>query len=309
MRIAPTGDMDRMTIPTEQEKIIACTGQNERIFARNHNRDPIPLARQPVLIRAFYLSANEDLEQRLPSVLPSLSSPTPDTLLKLLSSPDGPPNRMARIFKFRGSQRLSVLQGDRLSPKVEAKIYREARKENYAWDKEDGGAYGVFVSGNGDPTCIWRVSRIDRDVFDAPLITMFPLATGVGFPRLDLSTVENSLIRAEIEGHYQELQQAFRTNAYRALITHAKNVAEALVPLKAGLKSRKSFAENLDKIGDRLGEPDSISDLAFRLGGIYFPVRYGNQCRLLIFSTNELSVIIMHVDSIQVSDLANAAKY
>lgn len=94
---------------------------------------------------------------------------------------------------------------------------------------------------------MWKVSRLDRDVFGAPLFTLSPLIAAGGFPALDLSTVEDPLARQEIEGHYRELQKSFQTSAYRALVTNAKNVAEALIPLKAGLPLSKTFDDTLKK--------------------------------------------------------------
>jgi hypothetical protein len=250
----------------EQEIIIAFPGQNDRLFARNHDNIPIPLRPQPVLIPAFYLTSNEELEARLPAARLSLSALPQSTLLKLLRSPDGPPNRLARIFKHIKQDRLGVLQGGRLTPKIPVQIYREVHKDNYAWDNDStmSGA-GLFITGDGDPTSIWKVSRVERDVFGAPLITVSPLITAGGFPELDLSTVNDPLIRQEVEGHYREVQKSFQTSAYRALVTNAKNVAEALIPLKAGLAPNKTFNEMLNKISGQQEKQDSVPELSYHL--------------------------------------------
>src|SRR4029077_4480104 len=156
----------------EQEIIIAFPGKNERVFARDHSNVPVALRPQPVLFPAFYLSSNDDLEARLPAVRLSLSTSPQSILLKLLGSPDGPPNRMARIFRHIRQEQLGVLQGGRLTPKIAAQIYLEVRKDSYAWDNDSG--RGLFITGDGHPTNIWMVSRLDRDVFGAPLITLSP---------------------------------------------------------------------------------------------------------------------------------------
>lgn len=247
----------------EQEIIIAFPGQNDRVFARDATNVPVPLRPQPVLFPAFYVSANEDLEDRLPAVRLSLSNPIQAILLKLVSSPDGPPNRMARIFRHQRQEQLGVLQDRRLTEKLPVQIYREVRKDGYAWDNDP--EHGLFITGDGHPTSMWKVSRLERDAFGAPLITLSPLITAGGFPELDLSTVENTLTRQEIEGHYQELQKSFQANAYRALVTNAKNVAEALIPLKAGVTPNKTFYDTLQSVGPKEGTPGRISDLSYYL--------------------------------------------
>ncbi|HKQ34892.1 MAG TPA: hypothetical protein VJT11_06275 [Nitrospiraceae bacterium] len=170
---------------------------------------------------------------------------------------------MARIFKHIRQEQLSVLQGGRLTPKLPVQIYREARKDGYTWDNDSG--HGLFVTGDGHPTNILKVSGIDRDVFGAPLFTLSPLIAAGGFPELDLSTVADSLTRQEIEGHYRELQKSFQTSTYRALVTNAKNVAEALIPLKAGLPTQKTFDDTLKKIGGQQGKPLGIPELSYYL--------------------------------------------
>lgn len=130
----------------EQEIIIAFPGQNERVFARDHDNIPVPLRPQPVLFPAFYLSSNEDLETHLPAARLSLSTSPQRTLLKLVSSPDGPPNRMARIFTHIRQEQLGVLQGRRLTPKLPVQIYREVQKENYVWDNDSTkSGQGLFI--------------------------------------------------------------------------------------------------------------------------------------------------------------------
>jgi len=170
---------------------------------------------------------------------------------------------MARIFKYTRQERLSVLQGGRLTQKLPVQIYREARKENYTWDNDL--TKGLFITGDGDPASMWKVSRLERDVFGAPLLTLSPLITAGGFPDLDLSTVVDPLTRNEIEGHYRELQKSFQTSAYRALVTNAKNVAEALIPLKAGLAPGRTFHETLKKIDRNQGKSGGIPELSYYL--------------------------------------------
>jgi len=207
----------------------------------------------------------------MPGIRLSLASTAPDTLLKLVSSPDGPPNRMVRIFRYSKQERINVLRSGRLT-RIPAQVYYEVSKGSNAWDNDAAKhAQGLFVTGEGDPASIWKVSRIERDAFDAPLITLSPLVIAGGFPTLDLSMVASQHAQEEIEGQYRELQTSYQNNAYRAVVTHAKNIAEVLIPLKANLPSKNTFNGTLKDLRAQMdqlhakGKRGSVSELSYHL--------------------------------------------
>jgi hypothetical protein len=143
-----------------------------------------------------------------------------------------------------------VLQGGRLTPKIPVQIYREVRKDNYAWDNDStmSGA-GFFITGDGDPTSSWKVSRVERDVFGAPLITLSPLITAGGFPQQSMIRWLDRKSRGTIEKSRNPFKQTRTARSSRM-----QSVAEALIPLKAGLAPNKTFNEMLNKIGGQQGK-------------------------------------------------------
>src|SRR6185295_18052803 len=64
-----------------------------RVLSRDMDGRGFPLDPQPFLVRAFYVSPEENLQLLWPNILVTLKEPKPKQMLQLLVSPDGPPYR------------------------------------------------------------------------------------------------------------------------------------------------------------------------------------------------------------------------
>lgn len=238
-----------------------------QVLTRGPDGIPEPVDPQPALLRAFYLAANENIEQKRDAISLSLSKPKPDRLLCLLSSPDGPPNRMARVFAYGGhTQEKMKSSSGRTSP-LPMHVYCAITGNGHTWDSDASqNRQGSFITGDGGPANIWKVVRIERDVFNGPLFTLSPLVLTGGFPALDLSTIGDDLRRAEITSQYVELQRSFLSNAYRGVISRAKDMTEALIPLKAGLPPSRNFSETMRTIQRQLEDRQcQVSQFTYHL--------------------------------------------
>lgn len=243
------------SLATTQELFLIQSQTFDRVLARGLEGFPQPVDPQPTLFRAFYLSATEDIETRLPAVRLGLSNPIPDTLLCILPSPDGPPHRLARVFKHATNAGGPSQYKDRAGHLRPASmlVYVAISRGGYAWDSEGIQELpGLFITGNGTPSETWRILRIESDAFGSPLFTLVPLSSVSGFPPIDLSTIQDPLQQTEILSHYEELQRCVNSHAYRGVITRTKDVAEALIPLKADLPPSKNFSETLEKLREKL---------------------------------------------------------
>jgi hypothetical protein len=198
-----------------------------KVFGRDINGDGAPLDPQPFLVRACYVSPEENLQQLWPGILKILKELVPKHMLQLLVSPDGLPYRAARLFYFGGQDSISANRG---RSTLQVDVLFPVGDTGQPWDKDTQRLNpGLFITGEGGPTNIWRIHRIARDAWRGPLFTLAPLLLASGFPMLDLSGVGNTDRKKEIASHYDELQRCVITHAYRGAIARAKDIAEALI--------------------------------------------------------------------------------
>jgi hypothetical protein len=85
------------------------------------------------------------------------------------------------------------------------------------------------------------------DAFGSSVVTLSPLVLSSGFPKLTLPDT-NEPLHSEILGHYEELQRHVLSYSYRAAITSAKNIVEAII------SPNDNFAVTLAKMGRSLLE-------------------------------------------------------
>ena len=235
------------------------------VFSRdNVTQEGFPLDPQPFLVRASYVASEEQLQQSWPSILASLKEPRPKQMLHLLSSPDGPPYRAARLFYLGGQDTLYANKGRSTLP---VDVLYPIGGSGQPWDS-DARRFkpGLFLTGEGGPTNIWKIHRIERDAWSGPLFTLAPLLLASGFPVLDLSGVRNTDRRKEIASHYDELQRCVITHSYRGAIARSKDIAEALITEKSRRSQGDPFHTKLEDIFAQLkvGNP-LLSWLTFTL--------------------------------------------
>ncbi len=238
---------------------------NGKVFSRdNVSGEGFPLDPQPFLVRASYVASEEQLQQSWPSILATLKEPKPQQMLQLLPSPDGPPYRAARLFYFGGQDRITANKG---RSDISVDVLYPVGDTGQPWDIDAQRLKpGLFITGEGGPTNIWKIHRIERDAWSGPLFTLAPLLLASGFPVLDLSGVRNTDRRKEIASHYDELQRCVITHSYRGAIARSKDIAEALITEKSGRPQGDPFHTKLEDIFAQLkiGKP-LLSWLTFTL--------------------------------------------
>lgn len=218
-----------------------------RVFSRdNVSNEGFPLDPQPFLIRAFYVLSEEQLPELWPTILTILRGPEVKQMLHLLPSPDGPPYRAARLFYFGGHDRITANKGRSDLPVDVLFPYADTGQP---WDTDAGRLKpGLFITGEGGPTNLWRIHRIERDAWKGPLFTLAPLLLAPGFPILDLSGVRSNVRREEIASHYVELQRCVITHSYRGAIARAKDIAESLITEKSSKPQNDPFYTKLEDL-------------------------------------------------------------
>jgi len=208
--------------------------------------DSSPLDPQPFLVRAYYVPSEEQLQQLWPIILTTLRELKPDKMLQLLASPDGPPYRAARLFYLGGQDNIYADKG---RSTLSVDVLYPVGETGLPWDIDTQRLTpGLFITGEGGPTNIWRIHRIERDAWRCPLFTLAPLLLASGFPILDLAGVSSAARKTEIASHYEELQRCVITHAYRGAIARAKDIAEVLITGKSGKPPSDPFHTKLEDI-------------------------------------------------------------
>lgn len=244
------------------QALYLCKG---RVFSRdNVSRESLPIDPQPFLIRAYYVPTEEKLQQSWPTILTTLRAYKVERMLHLLPSPDGPPYRAARLFYFGGTDTITANKGGSDLP---ADVLFPVGHTGQPWDTDAGQLKpGLFITGEGGPTNIWIIHRIERDAWRGPLFTLTPRLLVPGFPVLDLSNLGSADRKQEIASHYDELQRCVITHAYRGVISRAKDIAEALITEKSSKAPNAPFHAKLEDIFSQLKDNKTpISWLTFTL--------------------------------------------
>lgn len=235
-----------------------------RVLSRDMDGRGFPLDPQPFLVRAFYVSPEENLQLLWPNILVTLKEPKPKQMLQLLVSPDGPPYRAARLYYCGGQDNIINSRGGNTLP---VDVLFAVGDTGQPWNKDARPLNpGLFITGEGGPTNIWRIHRIEHDAWRGPLFTLTPLLLASGFPMLDLSGVNSAARKEEITSHYDELQRCVITHAYRGAIARAKDIAEVLITEKSSKPPNDPFHTKLEDIYVQLkaGKPP-LSWLTFTL--------------------------------------------
>jgi hypothetical protein len=202
---------------------------------------------QPLVLRTVYSKAGE-LEQAVSAYRAAMQASHPDLLLCFLNPSDDHRFRTAKVFKQSGNtlHRYRDASGEVREP---YSTHYMATGGGQPWHEDfRKGREGMFLTGEYGPTNVWRVFRIDCDVFQSSIVTLTPLVITGGFPPLDLSSVADARRRTEIIGLYDELQSSVLNQTYRSVITKAKDIAEALLPLKASVSPGRTFSDTLQRV-------------------------------------------------------------
>lgn len=236
-------------LATLRDFFVTDSNYSQLVLAWGAEGVPEAVDPQPILLRAFYLSSSE-LETRMEAASLALSVPVPDSLLCALPAYDGPHVRIARLFKHGGTTANTPHRDmTGVQRTVSMNRYFAVGSGGFAWENDASQRRpGYFVTGDAGRRSLWHVDRIDQDAFRGPVFTLRPVELTADFPALDLSSISDALRRAEVTGQYEELQRCVVNGAFRGVVSRAKDIAEGLLSLAAGIPPNKNFSETLEKV-------------------------------------------------------------
>ena len=164
-----------------------------------------------------------------------------------MPSIDGPPNRSGVIFRYEQDSQMPWRDGMHAKQVNVQRYLAACTLSLYSWGSDLlRGKPGFFLFGTQGAKDLWRIARVESDFAGRQLFTLSPVQHATGIPKLDLSKIENPLLREKLERDWNDLQRCFSQQIYSGLITSAKNVAEDLALFAIG-KSGSASTLSLDQ--------------------------------------------------------------
>ena len=229
-----------------------------------------PLRGASLLRRAIYISGGSDVEAAVSGSVSDLTR-DPDTLLAFVESDSAGGTVVARIFLYdHRSERNQLAQ----AKKLVRRYYYAPTGRHYSWDS-DGTAQrmGYFLTGHPRQSGLWSVVRFELDPFGTPLFTLRPIRLHGSFPFIQIASLQDDLMGKEINEQYREMQRSFSAHSYRATVSSARNIAEAVagwVLRRQNLEAGRDLFGHLRIVQEQREhagkELDWFSDLAYHVG-------------------------------------------
>lgn len=258
------------SIETVRSILIDASPNHQAVLTPSPYGYPLLLKPQPMLLRSIYIAPNEDLESAIQRARDRLNN-AKEPLIAILPLYREGYEAVARIFVFDKEQKVS-LSGS-LNNQLITKYVSPQQGSGHVWvsDWQQGKA-GYFLTGHSATANLWKVARMDIDAFDSVILVLIPMRLLAGLPNLGFANISDALVQAEIVGHYAELQTAIASHSYRAIITHARSIVEAILGfwlVSNGQKRGKDLNDHLTILRklrkNAKGELEWFSDMAYHL--------------------------------------------
>ena len=215
------------SIQSVRSILINMSDNHQAVLTPNPYGYPLLVEPQPVLLRSIYIGPNDDLESQIKQAGNRLNS-TGEPLLAMLPPYEQGREAIARIFVFDREEKVSLSGSLHDRPVIKYVSPRQGSGHVWLSDWQQGKA-GYFLTGHSASANLWKIARMDIDAFDSVIFVLSPMRLLAGLPNLRFANISDALVRAEIEGHYAELQTAIASHSYRAIITHARSIVEAVL--------------------------------------------------------------------------------
>lgn len=207
--------------------LIDMSDNHQAVLTPNPYGHPLLVQPQPVLLRSIYITPNENLESAIQRARDQLGNKK-EPLIAMLPRYDQGREATARIFVFDREEKVSLSSS--LHNQLVTKYVSPRQGSGHIWlsDWQQGKA-GYFLTGHSTSANLWKIARMDIDAFDSVIFVLSPMRLLSGLPNLRFANIDDALVRAEIEGHYTEMQTAIASHSYRGIITHARSIVEKAV--------------------------------------------------------------------------------
>lgn len=205
----------------------------------NPNKQAVPLDPTTIIFKGVYLDQSQITSNGLANAKRGLAPGPPHTaktLLRPVSSSDGPPYWSAIVYRY--ASKLSVLV--RREHPIHRTHYQEETEDAlcyhadqpggpYAWETDlSSGRAGYFLTGGIGLDALWQITRIQVDALDRQVLTFTPVRIAPTLVKPAFSQASPAL-RKFLTQHFEGFQQAIVRNAPFDAINRANNIAEGVL--------------------------------------------------------------------------------
>lgn len=229
------------------------------ILAPDSDGVPTVVAPPPFVLRAAYIVLG-NLEDGLSVASERLRLPRCE-LLVMVDCHDGAPHRSGLLFLFsRPLNGVSWSDGkkSRHGAQMTEFIAATSVGPNRIRDDARDGRPGYFLTGDAGDSSLWRVIRMESDVFNRLVFTLAPVRLAGNLPAPDFSALGDSSHTDEVATQFHALCHSITQHAYRDVVTKARNIVEALVAARLRKQNQPSsdrLYEDLKMVKKLLDSP------------------------------------------------------
>jgi hypothetical protein len=210
---------------------------------------PCAIHPQPTVLRGAYLSTHELETGGLIRAKGQLNQECP--LLVPVSCADGAPLRSCLYFQF--VQRLTGMpwrDGSNIRYGDNMRQYGAATdRVSYQWLSDArAGNRGYLVTGTSGEDSLWRLFRLESDVFHRIVLTLAPVRFNSVCPLADFSAISDSVQAGQLKQQYDDLCRSAGGYEYRHVVTTARNIVEGLISARLSSTGQPSTGRIFDDL-------------------------------------------------------------
>ena len=206
----------------------------------------------------------------MPSIGPEANWHPAGRFCFLFRVPTGLPTGPFFILRFREQLRECLgMMAPTFAHGYSFEVYAAATDQApYTWISEARqGNLGYFVTGPTGQDSLWRIFRIEGDVFHRVVFTLAPVRWNASCPAVDFSKIPNVALATELRQQYDDLCRSVTSVAYRDIATKARNIAEGAISARlaeTGQASSGKIFEDLQSVQKLLSDPQTRNACGFR---------------------------------------------
>jgi len=114
------------------------------------------------------------------------------------------------------------------------------------------GSYGYFLTGVVGDDSLWRLFRLESDVFLRSIFTLAPVRLAAGCPQADFSSLSDPTLAQEITAQYADVCRSVVAHSYRNVVTQARNIVEGIIWARLGATGGRDLFADLRTIKNLL---------------------------------------------------------
>jgi hypothetical protein len=238
-----------MDLTTATEIYVLKRSHSPLVLVPDSANTPTVVREQPLLLRAVYVPVH-DLESGIQSARAQLVNDYAFLLAPIIC-PDGPPYRSGVLFVDpKPVNGVSWRDGSMIYHGANTIHYKSATNQvSWQWISDaQMGRYGYFLTGESGTDSLWRLFRLESDVFRRSILTLAPVRLASGCPQADFSGLPDPLLAEEVAEQYADVCRSVVNHGYRNAVTQSRSIVEGIVWARLGATGGRDLFADLQTI-------------------------------------------------------------